>query len=84
MFTWFMFKEIVWELFIQDMIFNGDTFDKALGIVAIGIVAIPFIIIFNLTGLFLDLLCIPLYLLIGLVYLILKLIERNEQNGKRK
>ena len=79
MFTWFMFKEIVWELFIQDMIFNGDTFDKALGIVAI-----PFIIIFNLTGLFLDLFCIPLYLLIGLVYLILKLIERNEQNGKRK
>ncbi len=71
--TWYMFKEIVWELFIQDMILNGDTFERALGIAGL-----PFIIIFSLSGMLLDLFCIPLYLLIGLVYLILKIIERKK------
>ena len=71
MITCFMFKDFIWDIIIQDMIFNGDTFERALGIVWL-----PFITAFSLTGLLLDLFGIPLYLLIGLVYLILKLIER--------
>ena len=79
MITWFMFKDFIWDTIIQDMILNGDILDRALGIVWL-----PFITILCLTGLLLDLFGIPLYLLIGLVYLILKIIERKKQNGKRK
>ena len=73
MVTYFMFKEFIWETIIQDMIFNGDAIERALGIAGL-----PFIVIFSLLPLLLDLLCIPFYLLIGLVYLILKLIEREK------
>ena len=73
MITWFMLKDFIWDIIIQDMIFNGDTFERALGIVWL-----PFMTILSLTGLFLDLFGIPLYLLIGLVYLILKLLERKK------
>ena len=73
MITCFMFKDFIWDIIIQDMIFNGDTFERALGIVWL-----PFITAFSLTGLLLDLFGIPLYLLIGLVYLILKFLERKK------
>ena len=77
MITWFMFKDFIWDTIIQDMIFNGDTFDRVLGIVWL-----PLMTIYSLAGIFLDLLGIPFYLLIGLVYLILKLWKRKKQNGK--
>ena len=73
MITWFIFKDFVWDTIIQDMILNGDTFERALGIVWL-----PFITIFNLLVLLLDLFCLPLYFLAGLIYLILKLIEKGE------
>ena len=73
MITWFMFKEIVYDFCIQDMILNGDTIERASGIALF-----PFITILSLTGLLLDLFGIPLYLLIGLVYLILKFLERKK------
>ena len=71
MITWFMFKETLYDLCIQDMILNGETMDRA-----VGIVMLPIMTIFSLTGLLLDILGIPLYLLICLIYLILKIIER--------
>ena len=78
MITCFMFKDFIWDIIIQDMILNGDMMDRALGIACL-----PFMTIFSLTGLLLDLIGIPLYLLVGLVYLILKIIERiKKQNGK--
>ncbi len=73
MITYFMFKDFIWDVIIQDMILNGDTLDRVLGIAWL-----PFITIFSLLGVLLDLFGIPLYLLIGLVYLILKLIERKK------
>ena len=73
MITWFMFKEIVYDLCIQDMILNGDTLERALGITWL-----PFITIFSLTGLLLDLFGIPFYLIFGLVYLLLKILERKK------
>ena len=73
MITWFMFKDFIWDIIIQDMILNGDTLDRVLGIAWL-----PFITIFSLLGVFLDLFGIPFYLLTGLVYLILKIIERKK------
>ena len=73
MITYFMFKDFIWDVIIQDMFLNGDTLDRALGIAWL-----PFMIIFSLLGLLLDLICIPFYLLTGLVYLILKLLERKK------
>ena len=73
MITQFMFKEIVYDFCIQNMILSEDMFERALGIVWL-----PFITILSLIGFFLELFCIPLYLSIGLVYLILKLLERKK------
>ena len=71
MITWFMFKEVLWEICIKDMIFNGDILEQSLGIVWL-----PFIFAMSFLGMLLDIISIPLYLLIGLVYLILKVLER--------
>ena len=71
MIIWFMFKEILWEICIKDMIFNGDILEQSLGIVWL-----PFIFAMSFLGMLLDIISIPLYLLIGLVYLILKVLER--------
>ena len=73
MITWFMFKDFIWDTIIQDMILNGDTLDRVLGIAWL-----PFITIFSLLGVLLDLFGIPFYLLTGLVYLILKFLERKK------
>lgn len=73
MITCFMFKDFIWDVIIQDMILNGDMMDRALGIVGL-----PIMTIFSLLGVLLDLFDIPFYLLTGLVYLILKIIERKK------
>ena len=73
MITWFFLKEVLYDLCIQDMILNGDTMEKAMGIMWF-----PCLIFMVLGGLLMDIVGIPLYLIGGLVYLILKILERKK------
>lgn len=70
MITYFVYKMFIYDCLIEDLIFNGDCVEKA-----IGLVATPLFTIFGLLFILLDIIAIPLYLIIGILALIFKVIE---------
>ena len=72
MITWFMIKDILYDLCIEDMIFSGDMLNQTLGILLL-----PYVILMALGGLLMDIIEIPFYLLAGFAHLTLKFIERK-------
>lgn len=75
MITYAVYKLIVYEIFIQSYLLNGDYVEKAIGVIGA--------IFYSIVGLFaiaIDILAIPLYVLFGILVLIFKIIEiRNRR-----
>ena len=75
MITYAVYKLIVYEIFIQIYLLNGDYVEKAIGVIGA--------IFYSIVGLFaiaIDILAIPLYVLFGILVLIFKIIEiRNRR-----
>lgn len=71
MFTYIIYKKVIYEYAIKDLLEDGDSLDKAIGIWMLLILGI-----FGIDVVIIDLIFIPIYLLIGITALIIKLIER--------
>ena len=68
--SYFYYKTFIFDELIIGFLINGDAFEKALGLVGT--------IVFSTIGLVfivLDILAIPLYLIIGVLTLLFKIIE---------
>lgn len=72
MLTYFVFKEFVYELLIDDMLKYGEAGEKSFALLMI----IP-AILYGILCMFVDIVFIPLYILWGLLTLIIKLFERR-------
>ncbi len=69
--TYFVYKMFIYDVLIQDYLFNGDCLHCALGLVGTIIFGM-----FGIVYILVDIFAIPLYLLIGVVALVFKIIER--------
>ena len=68
--SYFCYKTFIFDELIIGFLINGDALEKALGLVGT--------IVFSIIGLVfiaLDILAIPLYLIIGILAIIFKIIE---------
>lgn len=71
--SYFIYKMFIYEVLIQDYLLDGDCIERALGL--IGTI---FFGIFGIAYILLDIFAIPLYLLVGVLALIFKIIERRD------
>lgn len=70
MMTYFIYKCFIYDVLIDNFLFNGDCIEQALGLIGtifFGILGLLFIIA--------DIILIPLYLLLGIIALIFKIVE---------
>lgn len=69
--SYFIYKMLIYDILIQDYLLDGDALERAIALVGIIIFGI-----FGIAYILLDIFAIPLYLLIGVLALIFKIIER--------
>ena len=76
MISYFILKMFVYDIFISDWLIYGDALEKSLAIIGI-VMFTPF----GILCVGLDIIIIPIYLIIGILTLIFKIIEKLE-NGE--
>ena len=77
--TYFIYKIFIYDVLIQDYLLDGDYLERALGLV--GTITLG---VFGFACILVDVFAIPLYLLIGVVALVFKIIERMKKNDHRR
>ncbi len=72
MMTYFVLYMFVYETLIEDMLKDGEAMEKA-----ISIITIPLFLVASLLFIILDIVALPIYILIGIFYLLFKASENK-------